>query len=80
MYFTEAHFWLFIALTFLLGVLAVIANDFGERSKISKRIERIEQRLDQTKKLEPLQSLKKGKICNDKINLGEEVERVRNSL
>lgn len=42
MKFTEAHFWLFVALSFLLGVLAVIGNDFGERSKISKRIERIE--------------------------------------
>ena len=80
MQFTEAHFWLFVALAFLLGVLVVIANDFGEKSKISKRIERIEQRLDQTKRLELLQSLKKGKICNDKINLREEVERIRNSL
>ena len=49
MRFTEAHFWLFTALAFLLGVLVVIANDFGERSKISKRIERIEQCLDQFK-------------------------------
>ena len=73
MQFTEAHFWLFVSLAFLLGVIAVIGSDFGKRSEIYERIEKIE------KQLETLQSSKKGKIRNDKINLREEVERIKNS-
>ena len=71
MQFTEAHFWLFISLAFLLGVIAVIGSDFGKRSEIGMRIERIEKRLDKLEVLELSRSLKKGKNRDDKIKYKE---------
>ena len=74
MRFTEAHFWLFISLSFLLGVIAVIGSDFGKRGKMGMRIEKIERRLDRIEVLELSRPLKKGRFVTTRQDIKREAK------